>query len=728
LLYDAPLSNPADDRLERSAFGRYLAEAILRMPADESFVFSLNGPWGSGKTTAINFVLAALKDLSDVKEPSRDDDKEHLVTVQFNPWWFAGSEDLLSQFLTALAAALNQPDRSGQLKKIGEKIGQLAGVLRLTKLIPVLSEVTGPSADALEALGKFVTGAAGAKGIHTLKDEISEALKAQKGRVVVIVDDIDRLSPEKIREVFQVVKAVGDLPRVIYLLAFDESVVLEALAAVHGESGRGYLEKVVQAPIELPPIDRHALQTLLLEQLDLIISNSPERLWESDRWLDLYHEALDGLIRTPRDAKRLVNALRPSYAAVIGEVNVVDFLAIQALRVFGPEIYRFVVTNKNLLCGVPSTILAGEAQNARLALFESVLATAPQPDRDRLRTLLGRLFPQWAAVYGGNLYASDYVPLWSRLRRVCAPDAFDAYFRLSLAPGEVSAAEIQTMLAIAPNRVLFGQELLRLAKERRPDGTTRIRSFLERLEGYTERDIAANLVEPIVRAFLDVGDQLLVDEDQRGALDRPNDLRLLNLNDQLLHVLPSQQQRFDVLKHAITESQALYLVVLQVMLLGKDHGKHTRQPPLLEEYRTVSAVQLQELERIAARRVRASIKSRELLACPSWGSILLWACDLGATPAVRALVNALLKDDEGMADLLGSLLILQHSSFGRRASASWRIDIEAARVLLGRRWNSTVARAKRLRTNPPDWLTDRQCTAVEVFVQEVTSKRGMLDV
>jgi hypothetical protein len=81
-----------------------------------------------------------------------------------------------------------------------------------------------------------------------------------------------------------------------------------------------------------------------------------------------------------------------------------------------------------------------------------------------------------------------------------------------------------------------------------------------------------------------------------------------------------------------------------------------------------------------------------------------------------------------MADLLGSLLILQHSSFGRRASASWRIDIEAARVLLGRRWNSTVARAKRLRTNPPDWLTDRQCTAVEVFVQEVTSKRGMLDV
>jgi predicted KAP-like P-loop ATPase len=701
------------------------------MPADESFVFSLNGPWGSGKTTAINFVLAALRDQSNDKNDkgnSKADAHRHLVTVQFNPWWFAGSEDLLSQFLIALATALNQPNRSGQLKRAGEKIGQLAGMLRLAKLIPVLAEVAGPSADALEALGKVVTGAAGAKGIHTLKEEISDALKEQEGRVVVIIDDIDRLSAEKIREVFQVVKAVGDLPRVIYLLAFDESVVLEALAGMHGESGRGYLEKVVQAPIELPPIDRHALQTLLLEQIDLIIADSPERLWESDRWLDVYREALEGLIQTPRDAKRLVNALRPSYAAVMGEVNVVDFIAIQALRVFGPEIYRFVVSNRDLLCGVPSGILAGDAQKARIALFESVLATAPQSDRDRLRVLLSRLFPHWAAVYGGSNYASDYLLLWSRLRRVCAPDAFDAYFHLTLAPGEVSAAEIQAMLKLAPTPELFTQELRRLAKERRPDGTTRLRSFLERLEGYAERDIAANLVEPIVRAFLDIGDQLLIDEDQRGVLDLPNDVRLLDLVDQLLHGLPSQQQRFEVLKHGITGGRSLYLVVHQVMVLGKEHGKHTRQPPVLEERRTVSAVQLQALERIAARRIREAIKSRELLECPNWGSVLFWARDLGAAPSVRTLVNAILKDDEGVADLLGSLLILQHSLFGRRASAKWRIDVEAARLLLGPRWNSTVARAKRLLANPPDWLIDRRRTAVEVFVREMATNGGMLDV
>jgi len=57
LLYDSPLRDPGEDRLGRKEFARFLAQAILKMNADEGFVFALNGPWGSGKTTVINFVL-----------------------------------------------------------------------------------------------------------------------------------------------------------------------------------------------------------------------------------------------------------------------------------------------------------------------------------------------------------------------------------------------------------------------------------------------------------------------------------------------------------------------------------------------------------------------------------------------------------------------------------------------------------------------------------------------
>ena len=57
LLYDTPITLPSRDKLGRAEFARFLAKAILRMDAEEGFVFALNGPWGSGKTNVINFVL-----------------------------------------------------------------------------------------------------------------------------------------------------------------------------------------------------------------------------------------------------------------------------------------------------------------------------------------------------------------------------------------------------------------------------------------------------------------------------------------------------------------------------------------------------------------------------------------------------------------------------------------------------------------------------------------------
>src|SRR5438046_2423865 len=86
LLYDAPLTDPAQDRLGRSAFSEVLAKSILRLDAQEGFVFALNGPWGAGKTTVINFALKALE---------REAGSSEIVVVRFNPWWFSGQEQLL---------------------------------------------------------------------------------------------------------------------------------------------------------------------------------------------------------------------------------------------------------------------------------------------------------------------------------------------------------------------------------------------------------------------------------------------------------------------------------------------------------------------------------------------------------------------------------------------------------------------------------------------------------
>jgi len=69
LLYDAPLADPKNDSLGRAPFAQRLGDAILRMNADEGFVFALNSPWGSGKTTVVNFALRHIKEASNKGSP-----------------------------------------------------------------------------------------------------------------------------------------------------------------------------------------------------------------------------------------------------------------------------------------------------------------------------------------------------------------------------------------------------------------------------------------------------------------------------------------------------------------------------------------------------------------------------------------------------------------------------------------------------------------------------------
>ena len=66
--------------------------------------------------------------------------------------------------------------------------------------------------------------------------QIIKKLKDEKIKIIVSIDDIDRLSDEEIVAVFQLVKSLADFPNTIYVLAFDYDVVVRALGKVqHGD-------------------------------------------------------------------------------------------------------------------------------------------------------------------------------------------------------------------------------------------------------------------------------------------------------------------------------------------------------------------------------------------------------------------------------------------------------------------------------------------------------------
>jgi predicted KAP-like P-loop ATPase len=327
LLEDAPLEDPSDDLLGRSSFSRSLAQAMLRMNTEHGFVFALYGPWGSGKSTTLNFVLRYINDLTS--------EEEKPIVVRFNPWWFSGEEQLLLMFFREMRTALSKPDMPKTLRQVGEKIQAFSTLLTPFDYVPGATSVSSPIRKIMSLVGETIrdVGMQAETDVVGVKKEIDKALQSQPRKLLVVIDDIDRLTAEEMRLMFRLIKAVANFPRTIYLLAFDREVVVDAIDDLYPASGDDYLEKIVQAPFNLPLPDRTALQRILLTSLEVLLKTTPSELWDKDTWENVYLDGIDQLVDGPRGIKRLLNALFCAYPAVVGEVNPVDFVAIETLRV-----------------------------------------------------------------------------------------------------------------------------------------------------------------------------------------------------------------------------------------------------------------------------------------------------------------------------------------------------------------------------------------------------------
>ena len=312
---DAPLTDPAHDAFGYAPFARRIADAVCKTPSPQGLVLAIHGPWGVGKSTLLNFVKHDLARLPSDEQP---------IVIDFNPWWFNSREDLATQFLLQFRAKL--PDESEILRAIGDKMADYGAAIGTTIAkvhgIPWLDK---PIAFLLKLFKRTP------KDVPTLKTEISNALKEAGQRFVFVIDDIDRLAPDEIRELFKVVKALADFPNVIYLLSFDRKSVVDALNASLRVDGDAYIEKIVQAPFSLPAVDRLRLRQKLFTQLDRILESLLPHNFDQTYWGNVYFDGLDHYIRKPRDIVRIANALGVLFPAAAGEVNPVDFIAIEFL-------------------------------------------------------------------------------------------------------------------------------------------------------------------------------------------------------------------------------------------------------------------------------------------------------------------------------------------------------------------------------------------------------------
>ena len=278
-----------------------LATAIVSYKHQNSLAIALYGGWGSGKSSVINMTLEHISVISTSPIPENKP-----IVMRFNPWNFSDQNQLISQFFKQLSGTLRRTDYAASTKKIGELLDAYATLLEPLVLVPW--------AGAFVKGIKLVGGAAKNWGdkksndIDSTRDELNRLLERQERKIIIVIDDIDRLNNIGPRQIFQLVKSLGDFPNTIYMLAFDKNVVINALSKVQEGSGTEYLEKIVQVPFEIPLVSKQRVEQLLFSQLGQMIEALQEERWNQAYWIDTYYGGLRYLFSSIRDVT-ITNAL-----------------------------------------------------------------------------------------------------------------------------------------------------------------------------------------------------------------------------------------------------------------------------------------------------------------------------------------------------------------------------------------------------------------------------------
>lgn len=625
---DRPSSNPQDDLFGHAPFAESLANSVWRYPGNDGLVLALYGPWGSGKSTVLSYVRHFLEQRPVTEQP---------VIVTFNPWWFSGQENLARAFLGQLQAVL--PTKSEKFKKLGDLLGDFAeGVGGLIDL----SGMTGGAAGMIGKVIGMVTKRK-PKDVPGLKSEISKILREAEKRILVVIDDIDRLTPDETRQLFTVIKALADFPNVVYLLAFDREVAAQAIEQQSGMPGERYLEKIIQVPFELPPVDRVALRAALFKRLDEVLGDTSDGLFDQSYWTNTFHDGIDPLIQVPRDVVRFTNTLSVTYPAVRGEVNPVDFIALEALRVFLPNLYDVIRTNQDKFSGHSRDDRYDGDQKARAAFHEQWAQALPEQLRSSTRDLLERIFPK----IGQMGYGADWLTQWRRSLRACHPDVFPTYFRMTVPPGAIRRSEMLALLSLAETPAALGDALVQATSVKRPDGLSKTRALLERLMDHVEEDIPDEHIPVFIGVFFDIGDSLVLDSDQRGTFDFGNESRVTRVVYHLLKRVDRTQRR-TLLKSAIDQGRALGVQRYLIAALFDEIKKEAESG----EEALVDAAALDDLKACWLDSLKTKISQSELLAHSKLARLLVAWCLWGDPAEAKTWCEAAISSNDGLLTFL----------------------------------------------------------------------------
>jgi len=408
---DNPIRDASEDSLHRSALAANFSRQVMSLDATEGLVVGVLGPWGSGKTSFLNLAR-------------EDFESADAKVLDFNPWMFSGTEQLVEAFFTELSAQLRL--KAG-LRDVAERLADYGEAFDGLGWLPIAGSWIERGRGGAKALKKVMERRR--EGSTGRREKVTAALSDLRNPIVVVLDDIDRLTTDEIRDIFKLVRLTASFPNIIYVVAFDRARVEKALGD-EGVPGRDYLEKILQVAVDLPSVSPEVLDQQVFDALNQVLAAvEPPVDVDQQAWPDIWVEVVRPLIRNMRDVRRLAAAVQGTLGTLGSQVATADLIALEAIRVFLPDVFGRIRLSVGGLCTPSSGVWGAGSESPEPKEEIERLLGAAEDDRERkvVNSMIRRLFPFAGRHIGETNYGPDFQSSFLRHRRVAAESILRVY-------------------------------------------------------------------------------------------------------------------------------------------------------------------------------------------------------------------------------------------------------------------------------------------------------------
>lgn len=324
-LDDSEIEFPEHDFLSRTNLANNLFNQITTIKSQKSIAFGITGEWGSGKTSFINLIK---------RNFDNDKHKDNYIIIDYDPWLNIKIESIIQNFFDSVESKIREYslEISKDIRKYGESVVSIDGSGVIDSALKNLSIIQKDS-------------------LTQEFDKINKLLKKLDKKIIVFIDDFDRLQANEIMEVLKLIRNTAGFDNFTYIVAFDKEYLTKSLKSIKIPFPDKYSEKIFVNEIKLLPVTYEQKQEFLKSSL---LTHFPEKEEEIKGLLDKeytifysqYNKTLIECLTNVRDLKRFLNLFFTNYQKIREEVVLRDYFVLQLLKFKYYDIYLLLFKRK----------------------------------------------------------------------------------------------------------------------------------------------------------------------------------------------------------------------------------------------------------------------------------------------------------------------------------------------------------------------------------------------